>query len=60
MDQIISHSTAVRIGFDLVEYSTSKDAGSVLLQVAVLEGGLDTDVEVRLATRDGSTMCKEQ
>ncbi len=40
-------------------YSISEDAGSVLLQVAVLDGSFDTDVMVRLVTRDGSAVCKK-
>jgi hypothetical protein len=49
---------ALVIGFDPTVYSVNEDDGMVTLEVAVLDGVLDTDITIQLATGDGSATCK--
>jgi hypothetical protein len=51
-------SIAVRIGFDPTAYSVNEGDGVVTLEVAVLDGVLETEVVVRISTNNGSATCK--
>ena len=46
----------VTIGFSQAQYTVQESAGSLNVTVRILNGELDVDVTVRLATVDGSGM----
>ena len=48
----------VQIGFEEVLYSVDESAGEVTLGVAILSGGLSSEVVVRLSTGDSSATGK--
>ncbi len=48
----------ITIGFVDTDVSVSEGAGSVTLQVGILAGNLDSEVELQVTTRDGSATCE--
>ena len=46
------------IGFNPPSYEVDEGAGVVTLVVEVLDGVLDTEIQVRLSTADAEAVCK--
>ena len=54
----LHNHVGVQIGFEEVLYSVDESAGEVTLGVAILSGGLSSEVVVRLSTGDSSATGK--
>ncbi len=56
---IMDHSFAdITIGFNPATDSVRENEGFINLVVEVLEGNLQTNIDIRLDTRDGTAVCK--
>ncbi len=48
----------ITIGFNPATDSVRENEGFINLIVEVLEGNLQTNIDIRLDTRDGTAVCK--
>jgi len=54
----ISSSAGIILGFIPASVNVRENEGTVNLVVGVLQGTLQTNINIQLATRDGTAVCK--